>query len=76
MNRTEVFTDRKRNLKMLQSIMAMFTFSLFSESKLVKELIQGGNREEYGYLYLVSHREVYDYDKGLLDQKFREMIFI
>ncbi|MDO9554412.1 CRISPR-associated helicase Cas3' [Rhodonellum sp.] len=76
MDRTEVFTDRKRNLKMLQSIMAMFTFSLFSESKLVKELIQGGNREEYGYLYLVSHREVYDYDKGLLDQKFSELIFI
>ncbi|MEB2780551.1 CRISPR-associated helicase Cas3' [Algoriphagus sp. C2-6-M1] len=75
-DRTDVFTDRKRNLKMLQSIMAMFTFSLFSESKLVSELKKGGNREEYGYIYLVSHREVYDYNKGLLDQKFSELIFI
>lgn len=56
--------------------MAMFTFSLFSESKLDKELIRGGNREECGYIYLVGHREVYDYNKGLLDQKFSELIFI
>ena len=56
--------------------MAMFTFSLFSESKLVKELIQGANREEYGYIYLVSHSEVYDYDKGSLNQKFSKLIFI
>ena len=56
--------------------MAMYTFSLFSESKLVEELIQGGNKEEYGYLYLVSHREVYDYDSGLLDHKFNELVFI
>jgi len=70
------FMDRKRNIKMLQSIMAMFTFSLFSDSKLVTELINGGNREEYGYLYLVGHSEVYDYEKGLQDQKFTELIFI
>jgi len=75
-DRSGNFTDRKRNLKMLQSIMSMYTFSLFSESKLVNKLIQGGNRIEYGYLYLVSHLEVYDYEKGLLDHKFSELIFI
>jgi CRISPR-associated endonuclease/helicase Cas3 len=75
-DRSEGFADRKRNLRMMQSIMSMFTFSLFSESKLVKELISGGNSEEYGYLYLVRHQTIYDYEKGLLDQKFRELIFL
>lgn len=75
-NPTSIFTDRKRNLKILQSIMAKYTFSLFADSRLVKELVSGGNQEEFGYLYLASHREVYDYELGLLDDKFREMIFI
>lgn len=75
-SRNRDFRDRKRDIKILQPIMALFTFSLFSESKLVKELLQGGNREEYGYIYLVSHREVYDYRSGLLDKKFSELIFI
>jgi CRISPR-associated endonuclease/helicase Cas3 len=72
----EDFGEKKRNLKILQSIMAMFTFSLFSESKVVRELINGGNAEQFGFLYLVSHREVYDYRYGLVDNKFAEMIFI
>lgn len=70
------FGAKKRNLKMLQSIMAMFTFSLFSDSKVVKELISGGNAEQYGFMYLVSHKHVYEIKKGLLDQKFKELIFI
>lgn len=70
------FNAKKRNLKMLQSIMSMYTFSLFSDSKVVKELKAGGNQEEYGYLYLASHEQVYDFEKGLEDNKFREMIFL
>jgi CRISPR-associated endonuclease/helicase Cas3 len=73
---SESFTGKKRNLKMLQSIMSMYTFSLFSESKVVKELKAGGNQEEYGFLYLASHKEVYDIQLGLQDQKFSEMIFL
>lgn len=75
-DQSEDFGEKKRNLKMLQSIMAMFTFSLFSESKVVKELIAGGNREEYGFLYLVCHQEVYDCEKGLLDHKLNDLIFL
>lgn len=73
---SESFTSKKRNLKMLQSIMSMYTFSLFSESKVVNELKAGGNQEEYGFLYLASHKEVYDIQMGLQDQKFSEMIFL
>lgn len=75
-DRTGSFAYRKKNLKILQSIMAMYTFSLFSNSKFVQELISGGNREEYGYIYLTSYQDVYDYNLGLLDQKFTELIFI
>lgn len=67
---------RKQNLKILQSIMAMFTFSLFSESKLVERLIQGGNPEVFGFIYLASHPAIYSYERGLIDQKFNEMIFL
>lgn len=70
------FGTKKRHLKILQSIMAMFTFSLFSDSKVVKELIAGGNSEEYGYLYLVSHEQVYNLERGLEIGKLDELIFI
>jgi CRISPR-associated endonuclease/helicase Cas3 len=73
---SESFTSKKRNLKILQSIMSMYTFSLFSESKVVKELKAGGNQEEFGFLYLTSYKEVYDIRIGLQDQKFGEMIFL
>jgi CRISPR-associated endonuclease/helicase Cas3 len=73
---SEDFGKKKRNLKMMQSILAMFTFSLFSESKVVKELIAGGNAEEYGFLYLVSHKEVYSLDQGLILGKLDVLIFV
>lgn len=75
-DKIEGFIERRRNLKMLQSIMAMFTFSLFSESKVVTQLIEGGNREEYGYLYLVTHKEIYSYEMGLLDKNIKDLIFL
>lgn len=68
--------DRNRNIKVLQSILAMFTFSLFSHTSVIRELIQTGNPEEFGFLYLERHKEVYDYDKGLIDNKFSELIFL
>lgn len=70
------FGTKKRHLKILQSIMAMFTFSLFSDSKVVKELIAGGNAEEYGFMYLVSHEQVYNLERGLEIGKLDELIFI
>jgi len=56
--------------------MSMFTFSLFSQSKVVDQLISGGNFDTYGYLYLVSYKEIYDKETGLLDQKLKDLIFI
>lgn len=75
-DRSGAFADRKRDLKILQSIIGMFTFSLFSESKVVKELIDGGNTEEYGFLYLACYKEIYDYEGGLMNTKFNELIFL
>jgi CRISPR-associated endonuclease/helicase Cas3 len=72
----EDFGEKKRYLKILQSIMSMFTFSLFSQSKVVDQLISGGNFDTYGFLYLVSYKEIYDKKTGLLDQKLKDLIFI
>jgi CRISPR-associated endonuclease/helicase Cas3 len=72
----EDFGEKKRYLKILQSIMSMFTFPLFSQSKVVDQLISGGNFDTYGFLYLVSYKEIYDKKTGLLDQKLKDLIFI
>ncbi|SFO06457.1 CRISPR-associated endonuclease/helicase Cas3 [Algoriphagus ornithinivorans] len=72
----EDFGAKKQNLKILQSIMGMFTFSLFSESKVLTELRNGGNSEQLGYMYLVSHREVYSLKHGLEIRKMNELNFI
>ncbi len=75
-SRGQNFSDKKREIQSIQAIMSLFSFSLFSESKLVKELENGGNPIEFGYLYLVTHKEVYDYTLGLLDKKFSNLIFL
>lgn len=75
-NQPHNFVDRKRDIRSTQAIMSMFTISLLSESTLIEELKYGGNPVEYGYLYLVSHEDVYDYHLGLLDKKFNSLIFL
>jgi hypothetical protein len=56
--------------------MTQFCFSLFAQSKIVNELVDGGDRIEYGYLLLNRYKEVYDYHLGLLDDKINSLIFI
>lgn len=73
---SEDFVGKKQNLKILQSIMGMFTFSLFSESKVLTELRNGGNSEQFGYMYLVCHKEVYSLERGLEIGKMNELNFI
>jgi CRISPR-associated endonuclease/helicase Cas3 len=73
---SEDFVGKKRNLKIMQSIMAMFTFSLFSESNVVSELRNGGNSEQYGFMYLVSHKQIYSLERGLEIGKMNELNFI
>lgn len=75
-DQSQSFIARKRNLRMLQSLMSMFTFSLFSESRVTKDLENGGNPIEYGYMYLTRHAEVYDYKLGLIDKQLDGLIFI
>lgn len=74
--KSEDFGAKKRNLKIMQSIMAMFTFSLFSDSKVVKELINGGNAEQFGFIYLEGHKKIYSLTRGLEIGKLNELIFI
>lgn len=73
---SEDFVGKKQNLKIMQSIMSMFTFSLFSESKVVTELRNGGNAEQYGFMYLVGHKQIYSLERGLEIGKMNELNFI
>jgi CRISPR-associated endonuclease/helicase Cas3 len=58
-------------LKILQSILSKFCFSLLSHSKDVQKLLNGFGEERYGYLYLsrwssdTDHGQVYQYETGL-----------
>ena len=70
------YPERKRNIKQIQSILSLFSFSLFAESGVVKELQSGGDQEEFGYLYLSRYNEVYSLDSGLLDKQFENLIFL
>lgn len=73
---SENFVGKKQNLKIMQSIMSMFTFSLFSENRLITELRNGGNSEQYGFMYLVGHKQIYSLHRGLEIGKMNELNFI
>jgi CRISPR-associated endonuclease/helicase Cas3 len=73
---------QKIDFKMLQSIMAKFSFSLVSHSKDYRKIQEGFGVEEYGYMYF-SHwndeREngkPYDYKIGLNANSFSDSNFI
>jgi CRISPR-associated endonuclease/helicase Cas3 len=56
----------------LQRIMAKFTFSLFAQSRVVRDLREfcGHEDDGYGYMYLAHYAQVYSFDEGLIANKF------
>ncbi|MBA9075712.1 CRISPR-associated helicase Cas3' [Rufibacter quisquiliarum] len=62
----------KVNFKILQSIMAKFTFSLVSFSKMIPRLKEFCLNADltYGYYYLLHHDQVYSEEAGLLENQF------
>lgn len=72
---SESFIKKKINLKKLQSIMSVFTFSIFPNGK-DYELLKTYGREEYGFLYLETFNEVYSFDDGVLTKNLQESNFI
>ncbi|MDQ3019790.1 MAG: CRISPR-associated helicase Cas3' [Bacteroidota bacterium] len=75
--KSEDFTLKKINLKIIQGIMSKFIFSIFSYSSTLRELKENSNFEEkYGYIYLKDFENVYDYNDGIKDSELKYSIFI
>lgn len=72
----------KINIKIMQSIMSKFTFSLIGLSGDYRSILDGFGEEKYGYLYFThwnDEREngrVYAYDDGLNNDAFSDANFI
>lgn len=73
------FTQRQVNVKRISGIMSQFMFSMFAGSHDVKELQRFCNHEyweKYKMLYLEEWKKVYDYEHGLMAEKFNEPAFL
>ena len=71
------FTKRMINIKKIQSLITKFSFSVFKYSSLFEDLKNvGGAIEKYGYYYLNNYNDVYDYENGINDEKFKDSRFI
>lgn len=67
--------DKKMDLKQIGGIMAKFIFSVHGSRFL--ELQEFADLDEgVGMLYLRRHEEIYDYENGIDDEKFKEVSFL
>lgn len=73
------FIKKKIELKKIYGIMSQFMFSIHIHSNLLKELLRFCDQsyyEKYNMLYLSEWRDCYDYEIGIMDEKFNEPIFL
>jgi CRISPR-associated endonuclease/helicase Cas3 len=68
------FMEQKIRLKKIQSIMSKFTFSIFAQSKDVKQLIERGYKDDdFGFIRLHDIKDngeaIYNYYSGLVAKK-------
>jgi len=71
----EDFVKNKIQMKKIQSLMSLFTFSIFPSGK-DYEVIRTYGREEYGYLYLESNKDIYSFENGINTAFFSESNFL
>lgn len=71
----EDFVKNKILMKKLQGLMSAFTFSIFPNASDYNTLKDYG-REEYGFLYLESHDNIYSFENGIDTYKLSDTNFI
>ncbi|SCD20573.1 CRISPR-associated helicase cas3 [Proteiniphilum saccharofermentans] len=71
----EDFVKSKILMKKFQSILSMFTFSIFPNGS-DYELLKTYGEEKYGFLYLESFREIYSFESGINTDKLSNSNFI
>lgn len=74
-NQDEDFIKNKIKMKKLQSLMSLFTFSIFPNGNDYGTLCTYG-KEEYGFLYLETFKEIYSLENGINTECFSESIFL
>lgn len=75
--KSDDFTLKKINLKIIQGIMSKYIFSTFTYSSTITELKQKADCEEKnGYLYLKDYQNIYDYKDGIKDSEFKFSVFL
>lgn len=74
-----LFVQKMINKKQIAGVMSKFMFSVYTNSKLEKELQRYADAEifeQFGLLYLSHWTEVYEYESGIMEQKFSTDIFL
>ncbi|MDK2978900.1 MAG: CRISPR-associated endonuclease/helicase Cas3 [Bacteroidales bacterium] len=74
-DQNEDFIKNKIQMKKIQSIMSLFSFSIFPNSR-EYESIKTYGCEKYGFLYLESFRDIYSFENGINTEKFSESNFL
>jgi len=61
------FTQQQIRMKLLQSIMGKYVFSIFASPKIENELVHYYDKEksEYGYIYIQRYAKIYSIEQGL-----------
>ncbi|MDD3063644.1 MAG: CRISPR-associated helicase Cas3' [Massilibacteroides sp.] len=71
----EDFIKNKIQMKKIQSLMALFTFSVFANGKEI-EILKTYAIEEYGFLYLESYKSIYSFEDGINTSRFSDLNFL
>ncbi|NLE62630.1 MAG: hypothetical protein GX612_02165, partial [Bacteroidales bacterium] len=71
----EDFVKNKIQMKKLQSLISLFTFSIFPNGK-DYETIRTYGKEEYGFLYLETFQEIYSFEDGIDPGRFLDSNFL
>lgn len=71
----EDFVKNKIQMKKLQSLMSLFTFSIFPSGNDYETIRTYGN-EEYGFLYLEAFQDIYSLESGINTEHFSESNFL
>lgn len=74
-NQDEDFVKNIIQMKKLQSITSLFTFSIFPNGKDYETILTYG-KEKYGFLYLETFKEIYSFENGINTEHFSESNFL
>jgi CRISPR-associated endonuclease/helicase Cas3 len=74
----EDFIKNKIQMKKLQSLMSLFTFSIFPSGNDYETIRSFGRdgKEEYGFLYLEAFQDIYSFESGINTEHFSESNFL